>query len=61
MTMAQPNHRDKYDDQPVDATTPENTIDDDVVDKMTRYPPWSTDTNDMCDITQIANDKSKRH
>ena len=25
---------------------------------MTIYPPWSTDTNDMCDITQIANDKS---
>ena len=45
------------DDQPVDATTPENAIDD-VVDIMTIYPLWSTDTNDMCDITQIANDKS---
>ena len=31
--------------------------DDDVVDIMTLYPPWSTDTNDICDITQIANDK----
>ena len=49
------------DDQPVDATTPENAIDDDVVDIMTIYPPWSTDTNDMCDIVQTANDKSKRH
>ena len=45
------------DDQPVDATTPENATDD-VVDIMTIYPLWSTDTNDMCDITQIANDKS---
>ena len=25
---------------------------------MTLYPPWSADTNDICDITQIANDKS---
>ena len=32
--------------------------DDDVVDIMTLYAPWSTDTNNMCDITQIANDKS---
>ena len=32
--------------------------DDDVVHIMTLYPPWSTDTNNMCDITQIANDKS---
>ena len=44
------------DDQPVDATTPENAIDD-VVDITTIYPPWSMDTNDMCDIAQIANDK----
>ena len=50
------------DDQPVDATTPENAIDDDVVDIMAIYPAWSMDTNDMCDITQIANDKEyKRH
>ena len=45
------------DDQPVDANTPENAIDDDVVDIMTIYPPWSTDTNDMRDIVQIANVK----
>ena len=46
------------DDQPVDDNAPENAIDDDVVDIMTIYPPWSTDTNDMCDIVQTANDKS---
>ena len=34
------------DDQPLDATTSENAIDD-VVDIMTIYPPWSTDTNDL--------------
>ena len=46
------------DDQPVDATTPENAIDDDVVDLTTIYPLWSMNTNDMCDIVQTANDKS---
>ena len=44
--------------QPVNVTIPENAIDDDVIDIRTIYPPWSLDTNDMCDITQIANDKS---
>ena len=46
------------DDQPVDVTIPENAIDDDVIDMRTIYPPWSVDTNDISDITQIANDKS---
>ena len=46
------------DNQPADVTTPENAIDDDVIDIRTIYPLWSTDTNDMCAITQIANDKS---
>ena len=43
--------------QPVEATTPENAIDDDVIDKMTIYPLWSTDTNDLNDIDQITNYK----
>ena len=47
----------QQDDQPDDVTTPENAIDDDV-DIRTIYPLWSLDTNDMCDITQIVNDKS---
>ena len=35
------------DDQPVDITTPENAIDDDVIDIRTIYPPWSQDSNDV--------------
>ena len=35
------------DNHPVKITTPENTIDDDVVDIRTIYPPWSPDTNDV--------------
>ena len=37
-----------------------NTIDDNVVDIMTLYPPWSPDTNDRCDINQIAVDRSRQ-
>ena len=48
----------QQDNQPVDVTIPENAIDDDVVDIRTKYPLWSLDTNDMCDITQIVYDKS---
>ena len=47
----------QQDDQPEGINIPGNAIDDDVVDIMTIYPPWSRDTNDRCDITQIANDK----
>ena len=48
----------QQDDQPEGVKIPENAIDDDVVDIRTIYPPWSLDTNDTCDITQTANDKS---
>ena len=42
------------------ATTPENAIDDDIIHKMTIYPPWSTDTNDLNDIDQMTNYKSMK-
>ena len=49
----------QQEEQPEGGNIPGNAIDDDdVVDIMTLYPPWSQDTNDRCDITQIANDKS---
>ena len=48
------------DNHPVKVTTPENAIDDDVVDIRTIYPPWSPDTNDMCDINQMTNYKSMK-
>ena len=47
-------------DQIVEATTPENAIDDDVIDMMTMYPLWSTDTNDLNDIDQMTNYKSMK-
>ena len=46
--------------QTTEATTPENAIDDDVIDIMTIYPLWSTDTNDLNDIDQMINYKSMK-
>ena len=48
------------DNQPVEVTAPKNAIDDDAIDIRTIYPPWSPDTNDMCDINQMTNYKSMK-
>ena len=45
-------------DQPTEATTPENAIDDNAIDIRTMYPPWSSDTNDMNDIDQMTHYQS---
>ena len=50
----------QQDEQPEGVNIPGNAIDDDVVDIMTLYPPWSQYTNDRCDINQIANDRSRK-
>ena len=50
----------QQDEQPEGVSIPGNAIDDDVVDIMTLYPPWSLDTNDSYDINQIANDRSRK-
>ena len=36
----------QQDEQPEGVNRPGNAIDNDVVDIMTLYPPWSLDTND---------------
>ena len=50
----------QQDEQSEGVNIPGNAIDDDVVDIMTLYPPWSPDTNDKCDINQIANDRGRK-
>ena len=50
----------QQDEQPEGVSIPGNAIDGDVVDIMTQYPPWSPDTNDRCDINQIADDRSRK-
>ena len=42
-------------DQTIEVTAPENAIDDDVIDIMTTYPPWSTDIDDLNDIDHMTN------
>ena len=41
-------------DQTVEVIAPENNIDDNVIDIMTIYPPWSTDTDDLNDIDHMT-------
>ena len=50
----------QQDEQLEGAYIPGNAIDDDVVDIMTLYPPWSSDTNDSYHINQIANVRSRK-
>ena len=50
----------QQDEQPEGVNTAENAIDNDVVDVMTLYPPWSTDTNDRCDNNQVASDRNRK-
>ena len=50
----------QQDEQPEGVNIQGNAIDDDVLDIMTLYPPWSPDTNDRCDINQIASDRSRK-
>ena len=47
-------------DQTVEDMAPENAIDDDVIDIMTIYPPWSTDTDDLNDINHKTNCSSMK-
>ena len=52
--------RGQQDEQPEGVNIPGNAIDNDVVDIMTLYPPWTLDTNDRHDINQIVNDRSRK-
>ena len=38
----------------------ENAIDDNVVDILTLYPSWSTDTNGIGDNNQVASDRNRK-
>ena len=49
----------QQDEQPEGVNRAENAIENDVVDMMTLYPPWSTDTNDRCDNNQVASDRNR--
>ena len=50
----------QQDEQPEGDNRAENAIDNDVVDIMTLYPPWLTDTNDRCNNNQVASDRNRK-
>ena len=50
----------QQDEQSEGVISVENAIDNDVVDIMTLYSPWSTDTNDRCDNNQVASNRNRQ-
>ena len=50
----------QQDEQPESVTIPGNAIDNDVVDIMTLYPPWSLETNDRFDNNQVTSDRRRK-
>ena len=48
----------QQDQQPKAVNSAENVIANDVVDILTLYSPWSTDTNDIGDNNQVASDRN---
>ena len=50
----------QQDEQPEGVNRAENAIDNDVVDIMTLYPPWSMNTNDRCDNNQVASNRNRQ-
>ena len=50
----------QQDEWPEGVNSTQNAIDNDVVDVMTLYPPWSTDTNDIGDNNQVASDRNRK-
>ena len=50
----------QQDKKPEGGNRTENAIDNDVVDIMTLYPPWSMETNDRCDNNQVASDRNRK-
>ena len=50
----------QQDEQPEGVNIPGSATNDDVVDIMTLYPPWSLATNDSGDINQVAINRSRK-
>ena len=50
----------QQDVQPEGVNSAENAIDNDIVDTLTLYPPWPTDTNDTGDNNQVASDRNRK-
>ena len=47
-------------EQPEAVNSAENAIEHDAVDILTEYPPWSTDTNDICDDDEVIYNRNRK-
>ena len=50
----------QQDEQPEAVNSAENAIEHDAVDILTEYPPWSTDTYDICDDDEVIYDRNRK-
>ena len=50
----------QQDEQPEAVNGAENAIEHDAIDIMTEYPPWSTETYDLCDSDEVIYDKNRK-
>ena len=48
------------DEQPEGVNSAENAIDNNVVDILTLYPPWSADSNDIGENNQVTSDRNRK-
>ena len=50
----------KQDEQPEAVNGAENAIEHDAIDILTEYPPWSTETYDLCDSDKAIYDRNRK-
>ena len=50
----------QQDEQPEAVNGAENAIEHVAVDILTEYPPWSTDTYDICDNDEVVCDRNRK-
>ena len=50
----------QQDEKPEPVNRAENAIAYDAVDILTEYPPWSTDTHDICDDNEVIYDRNRK-
>ena len=51
----------QQDEQPEAVNSADNAIEHDATDILTEYPPWSTDTYDICDDNEVIYDRNRRY
>ena len=50
----------QQDEQPEAVNGAENAIEHDAIDILTEYPPWSTETYDICDDDEAIHDRNRK-